>query len=329
METRLDLRRWEGKPGGVNYRRWVIVSTGLRQLLRMRIFQILLLLAWIAGILVAGAGFVFTQSLSSGGWLESWAAQLGPRPQAIVAAFCSMVLLYPDICIHGLFSVLFWWQSIVGLGLSLVALSIIIPRLIARDRAGNALTLYLSRPLTSLDYLLGKLGIIIGILLLLWTGPLLFGWLLSMVFASGTDFLTYSFTPLLRACLFNLISLVTLAAVALAVSSLGKTARTVMPLWMCVWLLAGMVAAIPSAPAVLRAASFSRNLDAVRQEIFKLDEILIKAGETLPLSNRNFGNTLVRIGHETSRNHLPGAHAGLFVLITASSFVFARRLRPE
>ena len=330
METVLDLRRWKEKPAGVMYRRWVIVSTGLRQLMRMRGFQILLFLAWTAGVLMAAAGFVFTQSLASGGWLENMAAQMGPRPHAIVAAFCSMVLLYPDIVIHGLFSVVFWWHSIVGLGLSLIGLSMVIPRLIARDRASNALTIYLSRPLTSLDYLLGKLGIIVGILLLLWTGPLIFGWVLSMAFAPGSDFFVYSLTPLLRAGLFNLIALVTLSSVALAVSSLAKNTRAVMGLWMAVWLGASMIASIPTTPSMIRAASFSRDLQDVRQEIFKLDEILIKAGETLPLSDRNMAKNMTEFGQKFSQYKTPNSpYAGLAILVIVSSFVFTRRLRPE
>src|SRR4051812_10091943 len=106
METTFDLCRWEEKPHGVGYRRWVVVSTGLRQLFRLRLFRILFVLAAIAGALIAIAGFVFSQSVSSGGWLESIAATFGPRAQAVVAAFNAIVLLYPDICIDGLFTVI-------------------------------------------------------------------------------------------------------------------------------------------------------------------------------------------------------------------------------
>jgi len=274
MEPAFELRRWQEKPAGIAYRRWVVVSTGLRQLLRTRLFQILLFLAWTAGVLMAAAGFIFTQSLATGGWLESWATSLGPRPQAIVSAFCAMVLIYPDICIGGLFTAVFWVHSFVGLWLSLIALSAVVPRLIARDRAGNALTLYLSRPLTSFDYLLGKLGIVVGIILFLWTGPLLLGWMLSLAFAPGGDFLVYSFSPLLRALLFNLVGLVTLATVALGVSSIGKTARTVVPLWIAVWIVASVIADIPTTPNFVRVASFSHDLQEIRSSIFRVDEVL-------------------------------------------------------
>jgi len=329
METTLDLRRWQEKPLGVAYRRWVIVSTGLRQLMRTRFFKILLFLAWTAGVFMAVAGFVFPQSLASGGWLESWAASLGPKPQAIVSAFCAMVLLYPDICIGGLFTSVFWWHSFIGLFLCLVALSSVVPNLITRDRASNALTIYLSRPLTTADYLLGKLGIIVGIILLLWTGPLLFGWLLSMAFAPGSDFLIYSLSPLGRALLFNLISLVTVAAVALGVSSLGKTSRTVVPLWMGVWIVALVLANIPTTPNFLRAASFQRNLNILRQSIFRVDEVLIKAGETLPLVNRSMARNLVQAGQHEQTHDAAGATVGLAVLVAASSVVFTKKLHPE
>jgi len=79
METNLDLSRWRETPKGVDYRRWTIVSTGLRQILANRLFRGLLFFAWTAGVLIAVFGFAFTQSVASGGWLESAAANFGPR----------------------------------------------------------------------------------------------------------------------------------------------------------------------------------------------------------------------------------------------------------
>lgn len=329
MDSTLDLRRWQEKPEGIAYRRWVIVSTGLRQLMGLRVFQILLFLAWTASVAIAAAGFVFTQSLASGGWLESFATSLGPRPQAIVSAFCSMVLLYPEICIHGLFSGIFWWHSFIGLGLSLIALSVVIPRLIARDRASNALIIYLSRPLTSFDYLLGKLGIIVSILLLLWTGPMLFGWLLGMAFAPNGDFFVYSLAALLRAGVFNFIAIVVLASVALGVSSLGKTTRSVMAIWIGVWLLGGTIATIPTTPNIVRALSFSHDLSEIRSDLFKLDEILIKAADVLPLTDRSIVNNMRSMGQRESHHNATNAYLGLAAIVIVSSLVFSRRLRPE
>ncbi len=325
----LDLSRWQEKPNGLAYRRWVIVETGLRQLLRTRFFRLLLGVAWGAGILVAAAGFLFAQSVSTGGWIETWAAQLGPRPQAIGSAACAMILLYPDIYITGLYSAVFWAHSFIGLGLSLLALTVVIPRLVARDRANNALTIYLSRPLTSTDYLLGKLGIIIGILLLVWTGPLLCGWLLSMLFAPGRDFLAYSVSPLLRALVFNGLGLVALAAIALGVSSLGRTTRNTILLWIGAWMVTGWIAHFPGVPDWLRYTSFSFDLDQARQAIFQLDEILARAANSLPLLDSHLTQNLTKASQAAQTHHLAGALSGLALLVGASCVVFFRRLRPE
>ena len=188
MEATIDLSRWSEKPRGVGYRRWTIVSTGLRQLFRLRLFRILIGLAWGSGILLAALGFLFSQTVATGGWLESLATSLGPRTQALSSVVAGLITMYPDICIGGWFALIFWLHSYIGLGLSLIAITAMVPRLITRDRATHALIVYLSRPLTSADYLLGKLGMIVGVLVVMWTGPLLFGWLLSVAVAPNRDF---------------------------------------------------------------------------------------------------------------------------------------------
>ena len=329
MDASLDLSRWSDTPRGVGYRRWTIISTGLRQLLRMRIFKILLSVAWSGGVALALLGFLFSQSIASGGWLESLAVYLPARFQAIISALGAVVLLYPDVCIGGWFTLIFWLHSYLGLGLSLVALAIMVPRLITRDRATNALTVYLSRPLTSSDYLIGKLGMIVGVLALVWTGPLIFGWLLSVVFAPNRDFIVYSFEPLLRALAFHCIGVVTLAAIALGVSAISRTSRNTIVLWIGLWLIMGAVAKPPKAPDWLKHASFTYNLGEVRQGILRLDTALVTAGESLPILNQEFAQNLAKAGGRAQAADFNSALVSLGVFVTLSSFVFLRRLRPE
>lgn len=329
MEASLDLSRWRETPRGVGYRRWTIISAGLSQLFRLRFFRILLALAWSAGLALALLGFFFAQSVATGGWLETGAVYAGPRAQAMVAALAGFVTLYPDVCIGGWFTLIFWLHSYVGLWLSLVALTVMVPRLITRDRATNALIVYLSRPLTTADYLFGKLGMIVGMLLALWTGPLLFGWLLSVVFAPDRDFIVYSFTPLVRALLFHGIALVTLAAIALGVSAVGKTARNTIPLWIGLWLIMSVVAQPPGAPRWLKRASFTQNLSEVRQGVLRLDEALIAAGEGLPLTDQRFAKNLAETGRKAESADFGGAIVTLGGFVLLASFVFTRRLKPE
>ena len=329
MEPTLDLSRWRERPRGVGYRRWIITSTGLRQLGATRMFRLLLSLAWSAGVVIAAIGFLFSQSVATGGWLELLATNFGPRAEAMVSVLGAFVVMFPDVCIGGLFTLVFWGHSFLGLWLSLIVLTVMVPRLITRDRATNALTVYLSRPLTSVDYLLGKLGTIVGVLMLMWTGPLLFGWLLSMVFASDTDFIVYSFSPLLRALAFNGIALVALAAIALGVSAVSRIPRYTTLLWVGLVVLLGTVAAPPKAPDWIKRASFTRNLNEVRQDVFRLDSVLTDAGMNLPLLDRRFAGNLTRAGQKAQATDAGGAMVGLAIFVGLSSFVFLRRLRAE
>jgi ABC-2 type transport system permease protein len=329
VDSALDFARWDGKPLGVNYRRWVITSTGLQQLFRLKFFRALLMIAWIAGLLMAVAGFLFSQTIASGGWAESLAADFGPRAQAVVSAFTAMVLLYPDIVVRGVYTIIFWGHSYLGLLLSLIALTVLVPRLVTRDRAGNALTMYLSRPLTAFDYRLGKFGIIVGVLLLLWTGPLVFGWFLSVLFAPDRVFVIYSFGPVGNALLFNVVSLVVLAAVAFGVSSLFRATSHTMLLWIGLWIIAGTIAQIPMTPAWLRHASFRYNLEQVQREIFKPGEALARAAESLPLLDRGANRVLANASNAAQPRDVSGAWLGLAVLAAAGSTVFLRRLKPE
>jgi ABC-2 type transport system permease protein len=329
METALDLSRWREAPRGIAYRRWTIISSGLRQLLGTKFFIVLLFAAWSASILIAALGFLFSQSIGSGGWLDDLAANFGPRAQATITAVGGLIVLYPDICIGGLFTVIFWLHSYLAMGLSLVALAVMVPRLIARDRASNALTIYLSRPLTSTDYLLGKLGMIVGLLLLLWTGPLLFGWLLSLALAPDRDFLVYSLKPLLHAIEFNAIALVVLSALALGVSALNRSSRAAIILWIALWIVAGTMALFPPAPNWMRRASYTHDLSEVRQTVFRLDAALASAATELPLVNQNLAESLTQKSANAQPKDFQGAMIALAIFVGLSSAVFLRRLRPE
>ena len=72
-----------------------------------------------------------------------------------------------------IFNRLLWLQAIIGFGIALLAG----PPLIARDLQNNALPLYLSRPITRLEYVLSKLLVLFAPLsLITWVpGLLLFG----------------------------------------------------------------------------------------------------------------------------------------------------------
>lgn len=329
MDSALDFTRWAGSPRGVNYRRWVIASSGLQQLFRMKFFRALIFFAWFAGLLLALLAFAFSQTIATGGWLETAAADWGPRAAAMASAFTGMVLLYDDIVVQGFYTLIFWAHSYVGLFLSLIALTVLVPRLVARDRAGNALTMYLSRPLTALDYRLGKIAVIIGVLLALWTGPLLFGWVLSLLVAPDRLFMANSLAPVWHALVFNGVAIIALATIGFGIASVTSTTSSTVLLWIGMWIILATLAKFPLTPDWLRHASFYYDLQQIQRDIFQPGEALRRASEVLPMMEQGADNFLNHAADFIQARTVNQSWIGLAVLVAVSSAVFLRRLRPQ
>jgi hypothetical protein len=150
-----------------------------------------------------------------------------------------------------------------------------------------------------------------------------------MLFATDRDIILYSFSPLLRALLFNGIAIVALASIALGVSALGRKPQITTVVWMGLWLVFGAVASPPKAPDWIKRLSFTQNLAEVRSEVFRLDTALKDAAAQLPLLDQRFVGNLVAAGKKAEATDFNGALMGLGFFVVGSSFVFFRKLRPE
>ena len=94
-------------------------------------------------------------------------------------------------------------------------------------------------------------------------------------------------------------------------------------------MIAGWIAHFPGVPDWLRYASFGFDLDQTRQAIFRLDEILAHAANSLPLLDSHMTKNLTKASQAAQTHHLVGALTGLALLVGGSCVVFFRRLRPE
>jgi ABC-2 type transport system permease protein len=99
--------------------------------------------------------------------------------------------------------------------------------LIADDRRTNALQLYLSKPLTRVEYILGKLVPPLAYVLFVTLVPALLLLLLQIIFAGSLSFLRANLFLLPAITLFSLIQALLAAFVLLALSSLTKSRRFV------------------------------------------------------------------------------------------------------
>lgn len=326
----IDYDRWQGTRRGVAARSWAITQTGLRQLMRYRFFKILLFLGWVGGFAVALLGFGLSQALSEGGLVAEFTSRAGPRAEAVMQAVSALLLIYPDLLITGTFKAIFWMHSELGMLLSLAAMALLVPQLITRDRASQALTIYLARPITSRDYLIGKLGIIVGVLLHLWTGPLVGGWLFAMAIAPDTLFITHSLKALGVALAFNAVALVVISALAFGVSAIAKTAARARMAWIGLWIVMGVIAGHGRVlPDWIRNLSFVHDLHIIRDEIFAMRDTLMDAASVVPILSDRLAANLTEVANQIQVSELTGVIVMLSLLVTGAVVLVRGRIKPE
>jgi len=145
--------------------------------------------------------------------------------------------------------------------------------LIANDRLANALQIYLSKPLTRADYIAGKMAILITFLLLITWVPAMLLLLLQVVFFGSFQFIRENIFLVPAVTLSSLAIVLVAAFTMLALSSLSKSSRYVAIMY------AGIMIFTNAVYGVLRLVtrstsvswiSFTASLDQVCDAIFRL-----------------------------------------------------------
>lgn len=99
--------------------------------------------------------------------------------------------------------------------------------LIANDRRANALQLYLSKPMTSLEYIAGKLAILFLFLISVTFLPAMLLLLIQAAFSGSLEFVRNNLYLLPAITLFSLAQVLLASTTMLALSSLSKSSRFV------------------------------------------------------------------------------------------------------
>lgn len=209
-------KHWEPSGRKASPPWWVIARRGISAPLKRRVFMLLLMIAWVPAIVKGGilyftfkAGQLFDAGslvrLVGGGWASIEAP--------------------------GFFTFLTWQKYFV-----LIFTTIVGARLIAKDRQENGLALYFARPVTLIDYVLGKSLIIMFYYFTVTLFPLyalaIFGYLVTAG-ATGLEMLVE--IPL-RATVFCTLTGLSLSLVLLALSSMGRRAVFITVGWVLIYL---------------------------------------------------------------------------------------------
>ncbi|HEX6738460.1 MAG TPA: ABC transporter permease subunit, partial [Vicinamibacteria bacterium] len=187
-------RRYEARGALRTVRFWPITREALRLVLTKYVFLGLLVMGWIPFI-----GFV----------IYVWALTQFPQAEKVFPVGGAV------------FARFFHWQERV----TLILVAFGGAGLVANDLRTGAILVYLSRPLTRRDYVLGKMGVLLAIILAVTLAPglLLYGVAVAL---APEHFLKWSLAWIAPAVvLHSLVIAVVMSLLALAISSLSRSAR--------------------------------------------------------------------------------------------------------
>lgn len=191
-----SYRRYAGTrlPPG---RAWqVIMRGGVRALLSRRVFVALLVLAWIPFLVRC---------------VQIWAIVTYPQAANILPVNAQLFQSFVEL--QGLFG--FFVTVYAGAGL------------IANDRRANALQVYLSKPLMRLEYITGKLGILLVYLSAVTLVPAILLIVMQIVLSGSVSLVTETPRIVPAVILASALRIVVPALTMLALSSLSTSARYV------------------------------------------------------------------------------------------------------
>ena len=191
-----SYRHYTGERRPVRSAWLVIARAGLVTFLRRRAFLVLLIVAWVPFIVRASQLFVATN-------FSQAATFLAATPQTF-RDFLSQQSIF-----------VFLITVYVGTGL------------IANDRRANALQLYLSKPVTRAEYILGKMSILATFLLGITWLPAILLLLLQIAFSGSFTFIKANSSLIASVTLYCVLMVLVITFGMTALSSLSRSSRFV------------------------------------------------------------------------------------------------------
>jgi ABC-2 type transport system permease protein len=325
-----QYQHWEGIHLGLWQRRGTIALNGLTACLQIKGMRHVVAMCWIAALGMTAALFLIGQLLVADSIVVQWVGNLNPQLQGFARTFTSWLEQHPEVSVRTTQNVLFYYFGTFLLPVSIFALGVVLPVLITRDLASNAIIIYASKAVSRGDYLLGKFCTAFGLLALTWLGPICAAWLLGNLLAPDWRFFWHSRVALFHTVIFGIGSMVILSLLALGVSALSSKEKSAPAVWFMWWIIGGVIAPIAAQTKPwLRHLSFNYNLDQLALSVFRLGDDLKIAQDNVPI----FGTMLRNIRAETmaALNSPPvwGAVCGLLVMAGIAALVVVKRVKPE
>lgn len=226
----LGYRHWEGALRSPWLRWWVISRTGVGLAFKNPWLRRLLYLCGIPVLLFAfafmGAAGAAEKEPNVGTWAANWI--LGePLVNAIEAK--------PTECLPVAWSLLFHYFFATMSWLLMLVVAIVGPPLIANDVRTKAFLLYFSKPITRLEYLVGKAGTVFFFLSLVVLFPALALYGMSVALAPSSRVIADTWPMILEIVGVSLILMIPATMIILCLSSLSHSSMFVTVGWLTYW----------------------------------------------------------------------------------------------
>lgn len=229
-------QHWDGALSGHTWRWLAVTRQGIRVQLRKRWTKWWIATAFAPALLLAAAVIVW-------GLLEQGSSLLDPirfllegLPEELRAGPKGYRTAFWTMAFHYYFGVQTFFAMILVL--------IVGPDLISQDLRFNAMPLYFAKPLTRLDYFLGKLGVIGVFLAMVTVAPALAAWLIGVAFSFEFSVFRDTGRILLASLGFGLILTLSAGLLMLALSSLTRNSRYVGAMFIGFWIVSNIAASV-------------------------------------------------------------------------------------
>lgn len=240
-------RPWRGQTTATGLRWLVVAETGIQRAWRSSWLKRLLLLAWLPGASLGLLVFMYEQAQVqddvSAKAIQGMVLNVLEVPQSAREQFRDIggVLARRNLS-PGEERHLFWSLLLLNLFrrsqplLLLQVVGLIAPPLISQDVRSRAFLLYFSRPLSPLQYILGKCLVVLFYALLITLAPALLLFVAGVLFSPGPEVLLATWDLPLRILLAAAVITVPSTLLALALSSLTTESRFAAAGWFAVWI---------------------------------------------------------------------------------------------
>jgi ABC-2 type transport system permease protein len=241
----VGYRGWEGARTPA-WSRWMVVAgNGISLVWRGHWLKRLLIFLTLPALIALLFFGIFEQSIQE-------PAMRGPligafnSPSARIAAERSGVSLVnlaqnPDQLRHFVWSYLlltyFRYPQAIGM---IIIIGLVAPRLISYDLRSRGYLLYLSRPLTPAEYVLGKACVLYFLLIMVTTIPALLIYLTGLLLSPNPWAIAETWDLPFRVMLATVVLVVPTSAVALAFSSMTQESRYAGFAWFAFWVVGGV-----------------------------------------------------------------------------------------